>query len=390
MNNVATSNKIRLSLGFVLFTVGILLYLFLTSRIPESPEALLVRLEDEVRAELEAEDATNVKNGIKLSDEPNDRLIRFLNVLLGKVDVMEESPASSVVARQISEALARELEANEEKYAIQKQVDDESIVESVTRLRGSRFSVHFSPKLAGTLDYGFTASAVEQRTEMEKDPRVSKLMGIAKHGSDEERQLLYNLLIEEYRNYENDVLNGALDDESWRFWEGPAAAIPLLLGELDASGETLPVLIEMADTYAKSLLGPHFNTEESPLLNGKAIITSYSMVSAIAVETVLMNLAQSSTYAFPELEEYLSTRSSIQELFLQDPSLPHIESVLLASVSKNHLEEMNIIELMSHGNRIPLQPELWISKFPNWFEPGNYEWAILAFGNRVNQYLENR
>lgn len=385
MMNKTLLLRLRIFVGSLVLAVVLVLFLYYSGKTKEHPDALLSRLEEEALAELSLEDEDLLRNGISPPSEPNERMIRLLNILLGKVDLMEESPAALAVARHVSESLARSLRESEERRTLLDQIARESIHESVQALGHTPFSRHFNPSLADPMRFEIILGSVSSAQEIKKDPRIQKLMSIAESGNEDKKAELLRALIESFdesqRLGEYKVCSG-----NCGYFQGPAMGVPLLLSMLDNGGDTLPLLVEMGDAYNRWLFGEYYEAEKNAMLNGKGPMTMYSGISAMAMEAVLKNLLETRHRATPALLEYVDTRGAIQEIYMKSPYRAEIEKEILADTGVM-ITEMSISELQHYSKYLEADFSEWKNSFPSWFQPGNIEWAIMAMGKRVSASL---
>ncbi|MBI1319058.1 MAG: hypothetical protein GC168_08930 [Candidatus Hydrogenedens sp.] len=142
------------------------------------------------------------------------------------------------------------------------------------------------------------------------EPRIARLVAVARKGSEHERQRLLAAMKGEFqaRGLVLPMLNPP--PMSWPGISGrPLAALPLLIATLDAHGEQLDFLIEMACRYAQAEDEAAF---EQALLNGERFSDPFGKQLAYAIEMCLENAENADTES-PQDDLYRRVEQALKE-----------------------------------------------------------------------------
>lgn len=153
------------------------------------------------------------------------------------------SPARNTLLGQLTEEWQAQREWDEARQAILDQVNNETIEESVDRLFTEPFSRLFSPR---SLDLFEVPSRYARYAE--SDPRVAKLIQIARSGTEAERQTLYTKVLEGMDRCLHDfALRDVTRPDSLPSDVNSAAALPIILAEFGASREHIGLVVDVWD-----------------------------------------------------------------------------------------------------------------------------------------------
>lgn len=366
-----------------------LTYSYCGSPPSEDDEELLARLRYEAYLELEREESEIKHHVVPLTKSEEDREVRFLEILMGKVDLAEHSAGSNSALKEMMDYMARSLVSSEEKRAIRESIANESIEESVKKLRTERFHNLFSPRFANPITHGTPDTAFETVAEAKTDPRIARLMNIACCGTDEEKE---GLLAAIENNYlaTSDALRQ--EDPPWSANTSPLMGIPLILAELDEQGEQLGNLLALTREYIDGEYAELTGSFENPILAGAGSGTHYSNVLGSSIETVLINLHKhqlDNGMPIPQpIQEYMAMREIFQgwveegwhyEDFMS--SIP-----LFKDRPADTLEYM-LIDLYEAG--LPgVTFDDYSVVLPTWFTPSSAAWLLIGIGARSYEALE--
>lgn len=308
--------------------------------------------------------------------------------LVREDDTNQVSSEEKAMSRNplVSRALRR-LEREREMRAIAEQAEKESIAESVAALKGERFSAHFSPSMGDRVIF-FNTSLTIQNSDISKEPRIAKLLRIAKSGSSDLRKQLLTEIVMEFQAY------GL--GRAWRESIGHSVpvdvrqglALPLIIAELDESGETIELLVSLARDY----LATDYMFAGNPMQYGEGIRTEFSGTLAIAIEKVLKNILsnkhqenQSET-----LEEYRIAISELAEHVSSNES-EEVRDYLKSTNSELFDMQMGIIsaaERWDFVSRSDSKP--FMEYLPDWFVPGTFDWLVIAMADRINNEIKGK
>lgn len=149
-------------------------------------------------------------------------------------------------------AQVRLVAAIDEGWALEWEVRNESIDEAVSRLKTAKFSAEHSPRLAFPFfnSGSLLISSGEFLQRLETDPRIGKLLTMARKGTTKQKRDLLAAIAREVESLT--IAADSLPDDA-RFWtsDRPFAALPYILAALDKRGETLGILVQLTMFHLK-------------------------------------------------------------------------------------------------------------------------------------------
>jgi hypothetical protein len=331
--------------------------------------------QDQVLAEL------NIAEASVWSLSP-DELVK----LGDKIEALPDSSKKITLTRNPLAVRALRLHNwKKERDAILAEVNSETIADTVFALKSSHFSWHFSPKLSDS-SFGFPATTSEVISEISNDPRVKKLLTVAQSGTSAEKDELHNLLQNEYylHGLGSDFRrqNGDIPDVDG----SPSMSIPFIIAKLDSEGESLGILVDIANNYVAN--DYHFGGD--PQVDGNGVTTYFSSTLAVSVESVLLNLATSlDQKSYSEtLSDYMNRYEQLS-VELNSSTL----NAMAASATNEGFEDLpsaGFATMMDHVIQLstPLSKPL-LEYAPDWLVAGNFDWLTIAYAVRINSEISD-
>lgn len=266
--------RTKFLIGTAVFTTCLFIYVILAGKPSVKP---VTKERDAIRARLELEAKQQLDSEVSTLKSDDTRSLRFLQILLGRVDSLDESPAKTSIAKEVTDALARELRVSEQRKFIQKTVSEESLEETIEAMPNTEFSPFFSPRLANPLLFG-DVSRKQLSDEMLADPRVAKIVAIAKSENQQEIDMAAKIIA---HHLEEMTAGDPIRTDPNLHVD---IALPILLAQLDRDNQHFETMVR----YSSALEGFAL-IDDTSLPYGPASETT-STIAASALDMYLHRL----------------------------------------------------------------------------------------------------
>lgn len=312
----------------------------------------------------------------------DERRLRFQELYLEEVARVEQPALRYHLWQQADDWRKRLLKRKQERDSVLEVVNRETLEECVAQLKRGQVLECFGLTYLSI----WRSIAIHSDSPMyiwnylQNDPRVARLLGIAKEGTPTERTILSRAIREDlFRN--GLCVNPEGGEAECDLVNTTDPALPHIIAALDIEGETLPLLVGMAEVYSQQGFIAY---EADTMQTGRANSCSFSRALAMAMEEVLTHLLahtrKPAASISPSLAEYARARMG------NASGLTGLVMLSARLLGQDFSPATITAKSVANPFRSPVLPILE----PEWYDPSwnSHDWMVLAWGGRILRELE--